>query len=218
MLPSPTIKVEIPRPPWQRLLLRAGTVLAVAAWGAVAFRAGQYFPLPGAPAGEAMAVPLETASEAPAAQAAAVPQASAAKPAPPATTAATAPAAPGTEETVAATADGDGLELKSFSLDSDAGNPRLLRYHLILANSGRKFTGSLQFVVIGERDGKPDTWRYPASGQRPDPKLKVEVSRYLKTAGVIPLPDGFTPSAATVDLLEPGGVRLSQQTKMGRTS
>jgi len=134
----------------------------------------------------------------------------------PAVAAAPAPLPPATPD--ASPAEQDGLELKAFSVAQDPALPGQLRYRLTLANSGRKFNGTLQFAVAGEQEGKPATWRYPAAGDAPDPKLKVEVSRFLRTAGVIPLPDGFTPRNVTVDLLEPSGVRLSQQTRMGRTS
>lgn len=198
MLPTPTVRIEVPKPLWhsvlQKLAMAGGALLAMA----LAFRAGQHFPLPPAaePAPVAMAVPAP-----PEPAVAAVPAA------------ATPPEAP-----EAAPAERDGLELKAFTVAQDPAVPGHLRYRLTLANIGRKFNGTLQFAVAGEQEGKPATWHYPAAGNAPDPKLKVEVSRFLKTAGVIPLPDGFTPRSVTVDLLEPSGVRLSQQTRMGRTS
>ncbi len=197
MLPTPTVRIEVPKPLWHRVLqklaMAGGVLLALA----LAFRAGQHFPLPPAaePVPVAMAVPA---------------------PPEPAVAAAPAPLPPATPD--ASPAEQDGLELKAFSVAQDPALPGQLRYRLTLANSGRKFNGTLQFAVAGEQEGKPATWRYPAAGDAPDPKLKVEVSRFLRTAGVIPLPDGFTPRNITVDLLEPSGVRLSQQTRMGRTS
>lgn len=197
MLPPPTIRIEVPKPLWHRVLqklaMAGGVLLALA----LAFRAGQHFPLP--PAAEPVPVAI-------------------AVPAPPEPAVAAAPAPLPPVAPDASPAEQDGLELKAFSVAQDPALPGQLRYRLTLANSGRKFNGTLQFAVAGEQEGKPATWRYPAAGDAPDPKLKVEVSRFLRTAGVIPLPDGFTPRNVTVDLLEPSGVRLSQQTRMGRTS
>lgn len=197
MLPTPTVRIEVPKPLWHRVLqklaMAGGVLLALA----LAFRAGQHFPLP--PAAEPVPVAI-------------------AVPAPPEPAVAAAPAPLPPVAPDASPAEQDGLELKAFSVAQDPALPGQLRYRLTLANSGRKFNGTLQFAVAGEQEGKPATWRYPAAGDAPDPKLKVEVSRFLRTAGVIPLPDGFTPRNVTVDLLEPSGVRLSQQTRMGRTS
>jgi len=215
---TPTIQVTIPLTPWQRLWRGTLMVGGLVVLCGVSFRMGQHYPLdqaaaPGAPQAAPASVP---------APAQAAPAAANALPAAP-TTPTSASAAPG-EAAAAAPADAgeDGLSLKSFSISLDPEAPDRLRYRLILANTGRKFVGSLKFVITGERNGKPEQLHYPPAGAPLDPtqasKLRVEVSRFLKTEGTLPLPEGFAPKAATVDLLEPTGVRLSKQTRMGRSS
>lgn len=202
MLPTPTILVQLPKPWWLRLLHKTALVGALALFGAAAFRIGQHHPL----APDAPFVPMAVPVAAPVAE-----------PVPAPGIAAVAPA-PSLSDEVPAEAPKDGLELKSFALAADPEAPGQLRYRLTLANSGRKFVGTLRFTVAGERNGKAEQWHHPAAGEAADPKLRVEVSRFLKTEGVITLPEGFAPKAATVDLLEPSGVRLSKQTRIGRPS
>lgn len=204
MLPTPTIVVQLPRPLWQRLLQAAALVTGVALFGAASFRVGQHYPL----------APLASLPVTPSAQAAA--PAAASSPATPAAPAAVAALAAASSDAPPAETPKDGLELKALSLALDPEDPSRLRYRLTLINSGRKFSGTLRFVIAGEREGKQEQWHHPAAGEVPDPKFKVEVSRSLKTEGVITLPEGFAPRAATVDLLEPTGVRLSKQTRIGR--
>lgn len=207
MLPTPTIVVQLPRPLWQRLLQAAALVAGVALFGAASFRVGQHYPL----------APLASLQATPSAQAAAPAAASSpAAPTTPAAPAAVAPLAAASSDAPSSETPKDGLELKALSLALDPEDPSRLRYRLTLTNSGRKFSGTLRFIIAGEREGKPEQWHHPATGEVPDPKFKVEVSRSLKTEGVITLPEGFAPRAATVDLLEPTGVRLSKQTRIGR--
>lgn len=218
---TPTIQVRLHEPLWLRLLRRAAVVGGVLLLCAATFRIGQHYPL------TATAEAPQPAPAAPVAEAA-VPQnkpvaANAASPATaPGPSLPTAPSAdqattPGLDAAAQET-NRDGLELKGARLSLDPANGEQLRYRLTLANIGRRFNGSLRFTFTGEREGKAEQWRYPANGAMPDPKLQVEVSRFLKTEGVIALPSGFVPRAATVDLLEPEGVRLSKQTRIGRPS
>lgn len=216
---TPTIQVTIPLTPWQRLWRGTLMVGGLVVLCGVSFRVGQHYPL-----GQAAAAPdaTQAAPASPSAPAQPAPAAANVLPATPLTPA-SASTAPG-EAAAATPADAgeDGLSLKSFSIALDPEAPDRLRYRLILANTGRKFVGSLKFVITGERNGKPEQLHYPPAGAPLDPtqasKLRVEVSRFLKTEGTLPLPEGFAPKAATVDLLEPTGVRLSKQTRMGRSS
>ena len=203
MLPTPTIVVQLPRPLWQRILQATALGGGLLLFGAMAFRAGQHYPL-----AVAQAVPEAPVS---------IP-ASAAVAAPPVVVAPPAPVAAPANDNAPSEPLKDGLELKAVSLALDPEDPSRLRYRLALTNSGRKFSGTLRFVIAGEREGKPEQWHHPAAGETPDPKFRVEVSRSLKTEGVITLPEGFAPRAATVGLLEPTGVRLSKQTRIGRPS
>jgi len=214
-LRTPTIQVRLHEPLWLRLLRRAAVVGGVLLMCAAAFRIGQHYPLPAtAEAPQASPAPEAAAPQNnPVVASAATPTAAPAQGLPAANLATT----PGPDAAAQETAR-DGLELKGARLSLDPANGEQLRYRLTLANTGRRFNGSLRFTFEGEREGKAEQWRYPANGAMPDPKLQVEVSRFLKTEGVIALPSGFVPRTATVDLLEPEGVRLSKQTRIGRPS
>lgn len=206
MLPTPTLQVHQPLSRWQRIARKVALLLILILLCAFSFWAGQYSAA-SAKAAQTASLPENQPAEKASADCAAAGEA----PSPIAGTA-TGTSSDGEEEPK------DGLIIRTFSLTPDATPPGRLRYVLTVANSGRKFSGTLKFTISGERNGKPTVWTYPEAGHETEQKLNLEVTRFLRTDGFIPLPDGFHPEVATVGLQEPTGIRSSKKTSMGHTS
>lgn len=104
----------------------------------------------------------------------------------------------------------EGLEIQTLEITADRAVPGQLRYEFTVANEGRRYEGSLEFLVLGERDGRPAEWLYPSEAQRGDGAYRMRVGRYLKTSGTLQLPAGLVPQAVALRLREPSGVRASR--------
>ncbi len=104
----------------------------------------------------------------------------------------------------------DGIQIQTFTLKPDAVVPGELDYELVLANNGAKLIGEMKLVVQGEMDGKPMVWTYPDDARPTDQHIKLNVSRYLKTAGAVQLPSKFVPQKAALKLQQDNGLRASR--------
>ena len=114
------------------------------------------------------------------------------------------------------------IDVRAFDVNRQ---PGALSYRVLLMRSGKpgeRFSGSLQFVATGLRNGQPETLvlkplqaQVKGGGsvatpvaesassvdQAPD-VLKLEFDQFQRSQGVLALPNDFTPEALTVRVIE----------------
>jgi hypothetical protein len=104
----------------------------------------------------------------------------------------------------------EGLDIQGLQIVVDRLDPAQLRYQFAVLNEGRRYEGTLEFLVLGVQDGQPTSWIYPPQAQRGEARFQMRVGRYVKTEGTIPLPAGLKPQAVAVRLREAEGIRASR--------
>jgi hypothetical protein len=98
---------------------------------------------------------------------------------------------------------GGTIAVRAARFETEGGH---LVYQLVLSRekTGRPFKGQMQFIVSGVRGGAPSSVTLDAGG--------VSFNDYDSLSGRLALPDGFTPSQATVNVLDgPGGKVLGMR-------
>lgn len=116
------------------------------------------------------------------------------------------------------------IDVRAFDIQRQSG---ALGYRVLLMRSGKpgeRFSGSLQFVAAGKRDGQSETLvlkplqaqaaTAPISGtpsaegvatavtdQAPD-VLKLEFDQFQRSQGLLAVPEGFVPETVTVRVVE----------------
>lgn len=114
------------------------------------------------------------------------------------------------------------IDVRAFDVQRQ---PGALSFRVLLMRSGKpgeRFSGSLQFVATGQHNGQPETLVLkplqaqgkaggPAGAsageaavtadQAPD-VLKLEFDQFQRSQGLLALPDGFSPQALTVRVVE----------------
>ncbi len=189
----PTIVITEPLPRWKALVQRALKLLGLLLACALSFLAGMYYE---------QQRPRQRGQVPAAVQPAATPAER--QPAP-----AAAPVLPRSQELLEPRVV-DGLSIQTLDISADDGRPGQLRYQFSVANEGRLYEGQMEFVVLGELDGRPQLWRHPPGGAAADPKYQMRVGRYVKSEGRLQLPAGFTPQVITLRLREGEAVRASR--------
>lgn len=104
----------------------------------------------------------------------------------------------------------EGLQVQSLNVTRDDTVPGQWRYEFVVSNEGRPYDGHFEFVVLGQQEGRPAQWVFPAENQRASGPYRLRIARYLKTAGQLQLPPGLTPQAIALRLHETAGVRASR--------
>lgn len=104
----------------------------------------------------------------------------------------------------------EGLDIQGLEIVADPRNPAQLRYQFAVLNEGRRYEGTLEFLVLGVQNGRPVSWVYPDEAERTQARFQMRVGRYVKTEGVIPLPAGLSAQAVAVRLREASGIRASR--------
>ena len=105
----------------------------------------------------------------------------------------------------------------------------LLEYKVLLqrnAPEGKAFSGRLQFQLTGRQDGKtvkidlspssgPDSVLAESSLEQIDP-LILNFNQFQRAMGWLALPQGFEPTALTLNVLEGNVIRASRQEKIAQ--
>lgn len=193
MPPSIVITEPVPRwKVWAQHSLRTGALLLLSL---LSFYAGMRYERLPQPTGASQASALAGEPQ----QAAPEPDATAATPS----------QAPAAADPLLARAI-EGLQIQSLDVARDRSLPGELRYEFVVANDGRSYEGSFEFLVLGLQDGRAVQWVFPPEDQRASGAYRLRVARYLKMNGRIQLPSGLTPQAVALNLREPAGVRASR--------
>ena len=112
----------------------------------------------------------------------------------------------------------EGLQIQSLRLVPDRAVPGQLLYEFELANTGRLFEGTYEFLLMGVKDGRPEQWTFPPADQPPPAIFRVRVANYVRISGKIQLPGGWQPQAVVVSLSEKAGLRASRGLELGSPS
>jgi len=104
----------------------------------------------------------------------------------------------------------EGLDIQGLEIVADPRDPTQLRYQFTVLNTGRRYEGTLEFLVLGVRNGHAVSWVYPQESERAQPRFQMRVGRYVKTEGIISLPADLRAQAVAVRLREASGIRASQ--------
>ena len=190
-LVRPSISLSYPKRKSQHLLELAGKVSALILMCAISFWLGQQYP-----STSEVAAPVKVS----------VAQASSDQ----SNTDKQQQSPPTSEAAIFEDKETDGLQIQTFTLKPDAVIPGELDYELVLANNGGKLVGEMKLVVQGEMDGKPMVWTYPDDARPTDQHIRLNVSRYFKTAGAVQLPSRFVPQRAALKLQQENGLRASR--------
>ncbi|MFW7341678.1 DUF6776 family protein [Pollutimonas sp. H1-120] len=97
-----------------------------------------------------------------------------------------------------------------------------LQYKVLLmrnAQDDTPFKGQMQFVAAGVQQGKPVKITLhpalaPGSADSASPEvtgLDLSFDQFLRSGGLLSVPEGFTPQAVTLNILEGGTLRVSRR-------
>jgi hypothetical protein len=104
----------------------------------------------------------------------------------------------------------EGLQIQSLKLTPDPAGAGQFRYEFEVLNEGRLYEGSFDFLVLGQQDGRPQQWSFPAEAQRGSGAYRLRVARYLKMEGRLQLPSGLQAQTVVLHLRESTGLRASR--------
>ena len=115
------------------------------------------------------------------------------------------------EKLIPSTSSGDDLAIRGFQAEQQA--DATLRWQVLLlrpVKNANEFSGQLELVASGTRDGKP--WSQRFAGETQTFKLR----QYRRLEGISRLPPHAVVKTLTVRILQEGRVRASQTTEVDR--
>ena len=115
------------------------------------------------------------------------------------------------EKLIPSSTSGDDLAIRALQADQQA--DAKLRWQVLLmrpVKNATEFSGQLELVAAGTRDGKPWTQRFAGDAQA------FKLRQYQRFEGVAPLPPHTVVKTLTVRILQEGRVRASQTTDVSQ--